>query len=749
MARVSKTLLVGLVTGLLGVGLSLTPAGLSLEERFGLPLLFFLRGALKPPPDVLVVALDKESADRFGVPPEPARWPRSLQASLVNRLHQAGAAVVAFDVVFEEPRPEEQDAALEDAIEKAGNVVLCEYVKQDLVAVEAGDGAPSGNLALRRIVGPLPRFARSALALAPFPLPKVPVSVNQFWLSKPELGDMPTLPVVAFQVFGLSVYNRFLELLRSLRPEAAGELPQSREQVAQDRAVSTLIRTLRSLFARDPRLVEEMDWAIKAHAGWTTISEEEVGLLHALTQLYAAPESRYLNFYGPPGSMPTLPIHRLIETEDAPPPVDLKGKAVFVGVSRHRTADQEDDFFTVFSKESGIDLTGVEIGATAFANLLEDRPVRPVPAAAHLVLVLAWGTLAGLLCYRLRTRVAIPVLSVLCLAALFLAVQALKEGAVWAPVVVTLGLQSPFAFWHGLFWRHRDAVRERRNIQEAFGYFLPKSIVNQLADDVANLRSQPHIASGVCLCTDGQQYATLAERCSPKELIGFLNDYYETIFPIVQHHEGRVSDIVGDSMLAVWTGDAPSALLRERACLAALDIARAVETFNASHGSMRLPTRIGLSFGEMSFGHVGGAGHFEYRPVGDTVNVSSRIEGLNKALGTKILAAGEVLGGVEGVKTRELGSFVLAGKSKPVTIHELVCRSEEAEAFVDDLCGLFAHGLGAYRSRDWDGAGRWFQKVLELRDADGPARFYVAQCTRLAAEPPDDAWDGSISMGKG
>ncbi len=724
MVRVSKVLRVGLVTGLLGIGLSLTPAGLSLEERFGLPLLFFLRGAVKPPSEVLVIALDKESADRFGLPPEPARWPRSLQAALVRRLHEAGAAVIAFDVVFEEPRPEEQDAALEDAIQQAGNVVLCEYVKQDRVAVGSGGEGSTGSLALRRIVGPLPRFARSALALAPFPLPKVPVSVSQYWLSKPELGDLPTLPVVTFQAFGLDVYDRFLDLLRSLRPGETDKLPRSREQVIRDRAVSTVVRSLRSLFAREPRLAKEIDWAIKAQRGWKPIPEEDARLLQSLVRMYAAPDSRYLNFYGPPGSFTTLPIHRVIQPEEAPLPIDLKGKAVFVGVSRHRTADQEDDFFTVFSKESGIDLTGVEIGATAFANLLEDRSVRPVPVATHLTLVLAWGTLAGVLCYRLRTRAAIPALSVLCVAALLLAVEALKEAAVWAPVVVTLGIQSPFAFWHGLFWRHRDAVRERRNIQEAFGYFLPKGIVKQLAEDVANLRSQPHIASGVCLCTDGEQYATLAERCGPKELIGFLNDYYETIFPVVQHREGRVSDIIGDSMLAVWTGDAPTVILRERACLAALDIARAVESFNASHGSMRLPTRIGLSFGEMSFGHVGGAGHFEYRPVGDTVNVSSRIEGLNKPLGTKILAAEEVVGGVEGLKTRELGSFVLAGKSRPVTIHELLCRSEEAEPLVDDLCGLFGRGLEAYGSRDWDGAGRWFRKVLELRDADGPARFY-------------------------
>jgi adenylate cyclase len=114
--------------------------------------------------------------------------------------------------------------------------------------------------------------------------------------------------------------------------------------------------------------------------------------------MYGSPDSRYLNLYGPSGSFPTLPLHRLIQAEDPSLPIDLKGKAVFVGVSRHRTADQQDDFFTVFSKDSGVDLTGVEIAATAFSNLLDDCPVRPLSLATHLLLVLAWGTLAGVLC---------------------------------------------------------------------------------------------------------------------------------------------------------------------------------------------------------------------------------------------------------------------------------------------------------------------------------------------------------------
>lgn len=725
------------------------PVGIHLEERFGLPLLFFLRGNREVPPEVVVIALDKESADHFNLPLEPARWPRSLQAVLVGRLRESGAAVIAFDVVFEEPREEEQDAALEAAIEAAGNVVLCEFVKQDAVPIQTKEGDPAGTVALRRIAGPLSRFARPALALAPFPLPKVPVSVNQYWLSKPELGDKPTLPVVTLQVLGLGVYDELLRMLRSIRPVEAGRLPQSREQVVADRAVVDVIRTLRGLFARDDKLSGEMDRLIALQAGGSTGDESAHRLLRSLVRMYASPGSRTLNFYGPPGFLPTVPAHRLIRSDGGPVPLDLNGKAVFVGVARHRTADQQDDFLTVFSKDTGIDLTGVEIAATAFANLLEDRPVRPIPFGFHQILLLAWGTLVGMLCYRLRTRAAMPVLMALSAAVLLSAVEALRSLGFWVPVVVPLGLQAPFAFWHGLFWRHRDTLRERRNIQEAFGYFLPKNIVAQLAEDVANLHSQPHVAVGACLCTDGEQYASLAERSNPRDLVQFLNDYYEAIFPIVQRHEGRVSDIIGDSMLAVWTGDGPQVSMKERTCLAALDIARAVQRFNELHPAMRLPTRIGVSFGPMSFGHIGGADHFEYRPVGDTVNIASRIEGLNKVLGTRVLVAQEVWIGLRGFRAREVGSFVLAGKTQPVTILELLGHGEDPGPFPDEGCEAFARGLQDYRKRDWQGAARWFAHVLDRWPQDGPSRFYLSLCGRFAVQAPDESWDGSIPMGKG
>ena len=113
-------------------------------------------------------------------------------------------------------------------------------------------------------------------------------------------------------------------------------------------------------------------------------------LITALAALYDGASNRYLNLYGPPGTIRTIPYHALVGKDGqdaASPSADLSGKVVFVGYSDLYEPDQPDRFYTVFTGKDGIDLSGVEIMATAFANLLRDDALRqsgPVLAAAFL-----------------------------------------------------------------------------------------------------------------------------------------------------------------------------------------------------------------------------------------------------------------------------------------------------------------------------------------------------------------------------
>jgi len=285
-------------------------------------------------------------------------------------------------------------------------------------------------------------------------------------------------------------------------------------------------------------------------------------------------------------------------------------------------------------------------------------------------------------------------------------------------------------------------------MRKAFGYYLPDTVIDQLAESMVNLNANNQLVYGICLYTDAQKYATLSELMDPKELARFMNRYYEKLFMPVKKNGGIVSDVVGDSMMAIWAKSTPDDTLRAAACDAALEIADAIRKFNRQQQTITLHTRIGMHAGHIVVGNIGAVDHYEYRPVGDIVNTASRMEGMNKHLGTQILVSDQVIHRLEGLMTRELGTFLPFGKSNPVVIHELLGYAEAINPKQRQLCSRFQEGLHAYRQRRWDAAIIAFEQTLGIYRADGPSIFYKKLCEGLKQQSPDENWDGMVVMGQ-
>ena len=109
--------------------------------------------------------------------------------------------MIVFDILFNEKGVPEHDAQLTQAMLKAGNVILADYLRKDTAPLFDTSGAQYGTLNIERVIPPLPAFEEACLTSAPFPLPKIPVRLNSYWAFKTEAGDLPTLPVAAFQAF--------------------------------------------------------------------------------------------------------------------------------------------------------------------------------------------------------------------------------------------------------------------------------------------------------------------------------------------------------------------------------------------------------------------------------------------------------------------------------------------------------------------------------------------------------------------
>ena len=222
---------------------------------------------------------------------------------------------------------------------------------------------------------PIELFSDAAAATAPFTLPRIPFRVSRFFTFEPGAGDSPSVPMVMLQLYAGRRYGDFIALLEKASPAQAGKFPTRScgGHRAQDRPgpdeegsgrFSSPIRRSRSRMRRDLE-------GSKGLAG----DAEKRRRINALIRLYEDSNNRYINYYGRPRTITTIPYHEALRIRDGAAgdrKIDLRDKAVFVGLSEALLAERKDSFYTVFSQANGVFIGGVEISATAFSNILDD-----------------------------------------------------------------------------------------------------------------------------------------------------------------------------------------------------------------------------------------------------------------------------------------------------------------------------------------------------------------------------------------
>ena len=728
------TLGLGLLLAMAGLLAYALPGGFDLEESVALDFLFNQRQQMPPPDDVILVSIDKKAAQQLGLANDLKHWPRDLHARLIDRLAKAGVAVIVFDIFFQEAKEHEQDARLVQAMRQAGNVLVFSRLQREVHTIAGG-----GEYNLERLVLPMAAIQQAAVASAPFVLPKVPVKVNQFWTFYTAAGELPTLPTVALELYVAQDHAQLLKALAEIAPQQAAALRSSLDGLTK----AARIVQVRTFFRQQATITQALLEALREQSGWVSHPATN-RRLQALLALYLGAERRYLNFYGPPRTITTLSYYEVLSATPAQM-APFKDKVVFVGFSEERQPEQKDNFYTVFSQASGLDLSGVEVAATAFANLSAQNSLRLPDPLAYFAVIIGYGLLLAWLSSLPSTPlfVGLSLLSagVYTLASLYLFTSA----AFWLPLFIPLLLQTPLALFIGLLWRHRQLNRERNRIRQAFGYYLPESVIDNLARSSQHLKVHSERMFGVCMASDAAQYTQLAELLTPEALSTYMNSYYERLFKPVRAHGGIISDVVGDAMLAIWSARQAESRLRRQACMAALEALRVEQEPLPGY---TLNTRIGLHAGEIMLGSIGALDHYEYRAVGDIVNTASRIEELNKQLGTTLLVSEAVLSGLEGFVSRELGAFRMAGKRQAIVIHELLGLQSDDGRQLDALCKCFAEGLRAYQYLDWPRAIGCFRQALELSPDDGPSRYYLERSESHAQGALPMPQDGVIVMQK-
>lgn len=727
-----RAITIALITVLLGSGIN---ALTGLETSLGLDTLFQLRGQRQPPADVVLITMDETSEEQLGMGQDLTRW-RRFHVQIINELQRQGAALIVFDLQFITAHPND-DPAFAAAMRNAGNVLTTDCVQKLRRGVEdfygreecsetnkvpfvrkAGKQQPplAEQVVALHQISPAPLLEAAALDHAPFYLSndaEHPI-IHEGWIFLDALAEMPTLPIVTW----------FYTLQRS----SALAIPKT------ELPLSTWLTTQRRQCLGDSN-------------EFSTHPSQKSALQQRIDKVICGEDTRYLNFYGPPQ---TFRMESYSEVY-AGKVTDLQGKVVFVGKANRQYSPGKTDYFqTPFADTRSGKMAGVEILATQFANLLEDCFITaPFPPS---MVLLVFGLLLGLILTIFPGFTGLVVGMLLSMAYAGIAYGLFSRQNLWLPVAVPLLVQLPLAMLVSLVGSRWDLLAERKRIlafvRQVFPQwinYVPASPGQWYPEKNSADFSAERDVRGLCLATDIEGYTAVAARYTPHQMWELLSDYYQILGRSVHAHEGIIADITGDAMMTVWI-DLPADARRLAACLAALEMQRAVERFNEVSKTDRLPTRIGLHEGDMTLGRLDAGAASHYRAIGDTVNVTSRIQGVNKYLGTKILASDEIVANLDNVVCRPIGRFCLTGCNEPIALFEIVGLEAEVKVNQRRIHQEFAIGLRAFQTGGWQVAANHFQYLLDKYGFDGPTQFYLNLATHFKKMPPL-AWDGVVALG--
>ena len=253
------------------------------------------------------------------------------------------------------------------------------------------------------------------------------------------------------------------------------------------------------------------------------------------------------------------------------------------------------------------------------------------------------------------------------------------------------------------------------------------------------------------LFSDIRGFTTVSEKLTPEELVHLLNEYLTAMTDIVFKYDGLLDKYMGDAIMAVFGAPLDQPDHPERACMTAIRMMEKLKKLQKKWSDEERPVLdigIGINSGDMVVGNMGSEMRFDYTVMGDSVNLGSRLEGINKEYGTNIVISEFTYEKVKDtLLCRELDSVRVKGKALPVRIYELLGERKYSEK-LSGFVSAFEEGLVNYRQYQWDEAIFCFKKAIEIRSGDPPSELYIKRCDGLKENPPETGWDGVYTMTK-
>lgn len=458
---------------------------------------------------------------------------------------------------------------------------------------------------------------------------------------------------------------------------------------------------------------------------------------------------RWLNYYGPPTTISSVSYFRVVSSNavDVLPGGFFKDKVVFVGARllTKYAGERKDEFPTPHSRWARHDpfMPGVEIQATAFLNLLRQDWLNRLSSNLEAAIVAAFGMLIGFALVHVRPWGAVGAAMIAALLVSVLAYLSFRHLLIWFPWAL-LVVQVFVALAWSVVFNSIQLYVQNKLYEASLALYLSPKLVKKFSSNKELLKPGAKKETLTILFSDIANFTTISEGMDSDDLAKQMNAYFQTaVADCIHPTDGTIVKYIGDAIFAFWNAPDPQSDHALRACETAL---RFRDQPAPLMNNQPLITRIGLHTGVANVGNFGSTARVDYTALGENINLASRMEGLNKYLGTQVLITGETQREVaDRLVTRDLGRFRLKGFEKSVQVYELVDRPEKAHASVP-LRQAFTDALLHFQRREFHQAEAAFRRALEIQPDDGPSKFYLKQIAELREHPPAEDWKGEIEL---
>jgi adenylate cyclase len=667
---------------------------------------------------VAIVDIDEPSLATLGQWP----WPRSTLSALLDRLAEAGAATIAFDIIF----PEADRTSLltqAELLRKAGATVSL-----------PGDLAGSNDALFAQSIG------RNSVTLglvisnetaSPLPPPKAGFAfggVDPKTYLPPYHGGVGNLPEFTAKAAGLGSFSfptagdgvvRTIPLVFEVGDQLYPTLALEALRVAQG-AGSYVIRSTGASGELDsgrPAMVALRDGALEVPTG---------------------PQGELWIYYSGLRSMPTISAGDVLTADIASLSERLSGRIVLVGTSAVGLRD-------IVTVPLGYALPGVRVHAEIIDQIVGQvflsRPDWLIGAE------LGATALLGLLLIAIAARRGAFITTGAALALL-----AIAFGGSWSAFAALQLLVDPLlpALAVGLVFVVTTPIllllvdRERQFVRGAFGRYLSPTMVERLAANPERLALGGELRDLTVLFSDIRGFTGLSENLNPTELTALLNRFLTPMTDVLLAAEGTIDKYMGDAIMCFWNAPLDIAAHERKACLAALKMCAELDRLNQGRAdSLRIG--IGLNSALCCVGNLGSAQRFSYSAIGDGVNVASRIEGLTKAYGVTVLVTEPTRQAAADLAFLEVDLVRVVGRTQPLPIHVLL--GDDGMAGTEGFASLAAdHAslITAYRAADPHTATAALQRARahEVAELTKLYEIYEERIIALSNDPPPPGWDG-------